>query len=287
MRLRDIQVSLFVIVLASPLSLWAVDPTFLRRSVPNAKEKADDLTAPNSHYKPIFGVGDPAAAALKSVARYGELALDSNGASAEVRYSAEEQIYYVLDGTATLLYAHEKYQLRTNDFMYLPPGVTHGVVNSSSKVCRLLVMGFRIPAGTTVTPPSKLMVANSDDAKLVELDFHGPTSLYKLLMGNTRSERNMLNVASVVTTLFIMDFAAGGTNVPHNHDRMEEIYYVLSGRGEMVAGGGMDGTEGRYPAKAGDAYFFRLNTTVGFYSGTKAGEEHAKILAVQSAYPFP
>src|SRR5262249_15457334 len=97
---------------------------------------------------------------------------------------------------------------------------------------------------------------------------------------------NVLNVSNIIQTLFIMNFAPGGTNVPHNHDRLEEIYYVLSGHGDMVAGGGVDGTEGRYPVKAGDAYFFRLNTTVGFYSGTRGSEDHAQILAVQSEYPF-
>ena len=53
----------------------------------------------------------------------------------------------------------------------------------------------------------------------------------------------------------------------------------------MVAGGGTDGNEGRYPAKAGDAFFIRLNATVGFYSGTKSGD-HDLILAVRSRFPF-
>jgi mannose-6-phosphate isomerase-like protein (cupin superfamily) len=89
-----------------------------------------------------------------------------------------------------------------------------------------------------------------------------------------------------MVSLFIMDFAPGGTNIPHHHEREEEIYYVLRGHGDMVAGGGADGNEGRYPAKEGDAYFIRLNTTVGFYSGSKAGEDHDLILAVRSSFPF-
>ena len=89
-----------------------------------------------------------------------------------------------------------------------------------------------------------------------------------------------------MVSLFIMDFAPGGTNIPHHHDMEEEIYYILRGKGDMVAGGGADGNEGRYPAKAGDAYFIRLNTTVGFYSGSKDGELHDQVLAVRSRYPF-
>jgi len=82
-----------------------------------------------------------------------------------------------------------------------------------------------------------------------------------------------------------MEFAPGGTNFPHNHEREEEIYLLLSGTGDMVAGGGMDGLEGRHPARPGDAYFFRLNCTVGFYASTQPGSETARILAVRSLFP--
>ena len=50
----------------------------------------------------------------------------------------------------------------------------------------------------------------------------------------------------------------------------------------MVAGGGMDGIAGRHPAKAGDAYFFRLNATVGYYS---APDVKSRLLCVRSWYP--
>ena len=84
-----------------------------------------------------------------------------------------------------------------------------------------------------------------------------------------------------------MDFAPGGTNIPHHHETEEEIYYILRGKGEMVAGGGADGNEGRYPAAEGDAYFIRLNATVGFYSGAQPGGPHDLVLAVRSKFPFP
>jgi hypothetical protein len=53
----------------------------------------------------------------------------------------------------------------------------------------------------------------------------------------------------------------------------------------MVAGGGADGNEGRYPAREGDAFFIRLNATVGFYRGSQDGE-HDLVLAVRSRFPF-
>jgi len=263
-----------------------VDPTFLHRFVPDLMEKASDLTTPTCHYKPIFGQGDPDAKILRGIARFGEMIVDPGGASTPVNYPAEEQVYVIMDGTGDLYYGEEKVPVRRNDFMYLPPGISHGIANPSDKACRLIVMGFRIPGGVKVTPPVKLLLANIDDVKKVEVAGHPPTTLYQLLMGDTQSQRDKLAAAHVLTSLFIMEFAPGGTNFPHHHEREEEIYLVLNGYGEMVAGSGMDGIEGRHPAKAGDAYFFRLNCTVGFYAGNKPGEEKAHVLAVRSLFPF-
>jgi mannose-6-phosphate isomerase-like protein (cupin superfamily) len=104
------------------------------------------------------------------------------------------------------------------------------------------------------------------------------------MMGDRRSTRDKLAAGYTLTSLFIMEFAPGGTNFPHHHETEEEIYLVLEGHGEIVAGGGMDGVEGRHPAQAGDAYFFRLNCTVGFYNSREPGAK-ARILAVRSLFP--
>lgn len=268
--------------------VMAADPTFLRRVVADIAPVADELTAQGkgAAYRPIFGIGDAHAKQLKGVARYGELTVEAGGTTALVSYPAEEQLYYILDGSGTLLYGDEKAPVKKNDFMYLPPGVKHGMAGGGGSV-RLLVMGFKIPRGVTVARPAKLMLANADDVALQILGGHGPTAQFKLLMGTTESTRDKLAAASQMASLFIMDFAPGGTNIPHHHETEEEIYYVLRGSGNMVAGGGADGNEGRYPAKQGDAYFIRLNATVGFYSGAQPGQEHDLILAVRSSFPFP
>lgn len=275
--------------LVAALRLSAADPTYLHRYIPQVQPQPGDLTsnARSAAYRPVFGIGDPQAGQLKGIARYGELTVGPGGASAIVSYPAEEQIYFVLDGTGTLLYADQKAPLRKNDFLYLPPGVEHGILTTPEQTIRLLVMGFKIPSGVTVAAPAKLMLANADDVPLVQLASHGPTTLFKLLMGTTRSTRDKLAAANQMTSLFIMDFAPGGTNIPHHHEMEEEIYYVLRGHGDMVAGGGAEGNEGRHPAREGDAYFIRLNATVGFYSASKPGEDHDLILAVRSSFPFP
>jgi len=267
--------------------LYPADPTFLHRYLPDIQPKAVDLTTASAQYKPLFGVGDADQRQLKGIARYGELIVAPAGASELVSYPAEEQIYYVLEGNGVLLYDGDKIPVKTNDFMYLPVGIKHGMANTSNAPVQVMVMGFKIPPGTVVPPTRKLMIANADNAKLTPVEGHGPTSLFKLLMGQTWSRRDVLPAAIEMVSLFIMDFAPGGTNIPHHHDTAEEIYYILRGHGDMVAGGGADGNEGRYPSKEGDAFFYRLNTTVGFYSGAKPGEPHDLILAVRSLYPFP
>lgn len=278
-----------LLVLAGAICLPAqerqVDPTFLHRFVPELREKADGLSSPTCHYKPIFGEGDPEARIVRGIARFGEFVVDPGGISAQVDYATEEQVYVVTEGAGILHYGEEKVPVRKNDFMYLPPGIRHGISNPSSHACRLIVMGFRIPSGVQVPAPSKPLLANIDDVKKEVVAGHPPTTLYQLLMGDTQSKRDKLAAAHVLTSLFVMEFAPGGTNFPHHHEREEEIYFVLNGYGEMAAGSGMDGVEGRHPAKAGDAYFFRLNCTVGFYAGNKPGEEKARILAVRSLFP--
>lgn len=281
--------SLKLIALAlAASSLFAADPTFLRRRIADIQPQPDDLTSggTGASYRPAFGVGDPQAKQLKGIARYGELTVNAGGTSALVSYPAEEQIYFILEGSGTLLYDDQKASVKKDDFMYLPVGLKHGMANASGQPVRLLVMGFKIPSGAKVAPTSKLMLANAADVPLVPVQGHGPTSLFKLLMGTTESTRDKLAAAHQMVSLFIMDFAPGGTNIPHHHEMEEEIYFILRGHGDMVAGGGADGNEGRYPAKAGDAFFIRLNATVGFYSGSTAGD-HDLVLAVRSRFPFP
>jgi len=263
------------------------DPTWLHRFVPEVKEQASDLTTSTCRYRPVFGVGDSAARIPKGVTRYGELTVGPGGVSGMVSYADEEQIYFVLEGEGLLQYGEETARIRREDFMYLPPGIRHAVSNpAGSGLCRVMVMGFRVSASDTSKRPDRLMLANVADVPKQTVANHPPSTLFQLLLGTTESKRDKLAASQTVTSLFVMEFDPEGTNFPHHHDREEEIYFVLDGQGDMVAGGGMDGIEGRHPAKAGDAYFFRLNCTVGFYSRTGADQPKARILAVRSLYPF-
>lgn len=265
----------------------AADPAFLRRSLKDVRPQPDDLTsgAPGATYKPLFGAGDPDAAQLISVARYGQLTLAPGSSSAVVSYPSEEQLYFVVEGAGKLLYASTSAPIRTNDFAYLPVGVRHGLTNSSSAPLRVIVIGHRIPEGAKVEPTPKLMLANADDVPLQILGQHGPTTHFKLLVGLTSSARDKLAAAHVMTSLFVMDFAPGGTNIPHNHRSEEEIYLLLRGSGDMVAGRDAEGKEIRHAATEGDAFFFKPGTQVGYYSKAREDQPHDLILAVRSNLP--
>lgn len=276
-----------IIILAATVGLFAADPTFLRRQLSDVKPQPDDLTANAraASYRPLFGIGDPDADQLKTVARYGELTVGPDGTSAIVSYPAEEQIYFVEEGSGTLLYGDEKAPVKKNDFVYLPVGIEHGIANSSSLPVKVVVMGYTIAAGAKVQPTPKLMLANADDVGLQILGQHGPTTQFKLLMGQTSSRRDKLASAYVMDSLFIMDFAPGGTNIPHNHPAEEEVYLLLRGTGEMVAGLDANGQEVRHPVAPGAAFLFKPGCQVGYYSNAKEGQEHDIMLAVRSMLP--
>jgi mannose-6-phosphate isomerase-like protein (cupin superfamily) len=281
---RILNIKRLAVLLAVSGCLFAADPAFLRRQVSDVTPRPDDLTAAAAHgasYKPLFGIGDQDVDQLKAVARYGELTVAPGGTSAIVSYPAEEQIYFVMEGAGTLLYNGQPTPIKTNDFMYLPVGVPHGVANSSGAPVRLVVMGYKIPAGTNVQPTPNLMLANADDVQFQNLGQHGETSHFRLLMGPTNSTRDKLASAYVMDSLFIMDFDPAGTNIPHNHPTEEEIYLLMRGSGDMVAGRDADYKDVRHPVTPGAAFFFKPGAEVGYYSNAKEGQPHDLMLAVR------
>lgn len=276
---------LFVLILSSAALLAAadrtVDPTFLRLNINNLPPTADDL-CPDKDCESVTAFRH--GGVIRGVSRYGAVRLAPGKATATVTYPREEQIYYVWEGSGQVVYAGDRHPIQRGDFMYLPAGVPHGLANAGSESLRVVVMGFILPPGIEPRKPERLAKANISEVKKQVVGGHPPSTLYQLMIGDWSSTRDRLSTGHILTSLFIMEFAQGGTNFPHHHDREEEIYLLLDGEGDMVAGSGLDGVEGRFPAKPGDAYFYRLNTTVGFYN---TGGKQAHILAIRSLYPFP
>ena len=263
-----------------------IDPTWLYRYVPDLVEAKAELTSQTCHYRAVFGEGDKDNRSLQTVTRFGEVTVDARGNCRTVTYDRQEEIYFVVEGGGVLHYEDQTQSLRKHDFTYLPPGVKHSISNNSDQPVRVLVMGFKIPKsialGAAMPHPK---VANLEDAKEETVSGHPNSVLYKLLVGLNTGKRDLIDEAFVMDSFFWMDFTPGGTNWPHHHEFAEEIYLVIDGQGEMVAGSGMDGVAGRYPAKPGDAYYFRPNCTVGFYNQDKPGAK-AYILAVRARVPL-
>lgn len=260
---------------------------YLSRFVPNLRYTDADLTADTktATYKAIFGEGDKQGELLNGISRVGELTVEPGGASAIVRRPGEEYVFFVTEGRGTLVYGREEAPLRPHDFFYVPAGVRHGITNAGSVPVKALLMGYRIPEGADYQPKDELQIANADEVELQVLGSHGPTTQYKLLMGDTTSTRDRLSAASQMKSLFIMDFSPHGTNNPHRHPTQEEVYFVLQGHGYMVAGLDAYGNVERHPSQVGDAFYWAAGTEVGFYSLNQEGEDHSIILAIRSDDP--
>lgn len=259
-----------------------IDPTYLYRDTLTAPEKPSDITTATCHYKPLFGQGDPDTSVVIGVARYGEAVIDPHGACATVQYPQEDQVYVVLQGNGSAKYGGEDVPLKREDYLYIPSTVRHALINPSAVPLTVVVMGFHTKGFEKAPIPSHPLKANIEDVLPTFVNGHPESSHFRLLMGDVDSKRDRIAAGRVLTSLFLMEIDPGGTNFPHHHQREEEIYLILSGHGVIVAGGGMDGIAGRHPAKAGDAYFFRLNSTVGYYS---APDVASRLLCVRSWYP--
>jgi mannose-6-phosphate isomerase-like protein (cupin superfamily) len=285
--MREFQVMLLVIGMGLLPQERKVEPTWLYRDVAALPEQQIDLSSESCHYAAIFGEGDSESKAPKSVVRFGELTVAPHGSCRIVEYPREEELYFVLSGSGGVLhYGEQTHALAQNDFAYVPPTVRHSISNPSGQAFRVVVTTVRIPQDTPLSLPAEWAVANVAELKEETVEGHPDSVLYKLLIGPRTGKRDRINATYTVADFFLMDFAPGGTNTPHHHEVAEEIYLVLDGEGQMAAGGGMDGVAGLHHAKAGDAYYFRPNCTVGFYN-QKTSAAKAHILAVRVFVPMP
>lgn len=176
-----------------------VDATWLHRSI--SPPNKHDVQEGTCHYKPIFGEGDPDNRILRTVTRFGEFTVAANSKCQAALYDRQEEIYFVTGGNAVLHYADQTYPMRTNDFTYLPPAVSHSIANASGQMLRVLVMSFKIPARISIgaAPPAPKIV-NLDAVKKQTVEGH-PTSVeYKLLLGPRTATRDAIDQAYVVTS---------------------------------------------------------------------------------------
>lgn len=259
-----------------------IDPTFLHRSVGAVHDVATDVTTASCHYKPLFGAGDADDLPSSGVAQYGELVIDPKGSCKSANYTDQDQILVVLQGSGKLDYGAEQVGLAKEDFLYVPATVAHDLRNDGAAPLTVAVMGYRTKGFAPTPLPAHARKDNIANVPLELVGSHPTSTHYRLLIGDSSQTRDRIDMGNVVTSLFLMEIDPGGTNFPHHHPREEEIYLVLDGHGEQVAGSGADGVAGRFPAGPGDAYYYRANATVGYYS---AANVKSRILCIRSWQP--
>src|SRR5258708_21846354 len=133
-----------VLAAAAAAPLWAadvparkIDPTFLRRYIPDVPPKTMDFTSDSCQYKPLFGAGDSDSSIVRGVGHFGELSIAPSGSCKPVNYPAEEQVYVIMEGSGHLHYGPETAAVKKHDFMYLPAGVEHSLPNPFTESYRL------------------------------------------------------------------------------------------------------------------------------------------------------
>jgi mannose-6-phosphate isomerase-like protein (cupin superfamily) len=255
-----------------------IDPTFLHRNTATAREARSDITAAGCHYKPLFGDSVPGS----GVARFAVVTVDAGASCKPVSYPAEDQIYVVLNGGGAASYGDQQVSLAKEDFLFLPATVPHALRNPSGTVLTVAIMGYHTAGFAPAVLPPKPLKDNIANVPLELVGSHPTSTHYRLLVGDSSQKRDRFDIGGVVTSLFLMEIDPGGTNFPHHHPREEEIYLVLDGHGDQVAGSGMDGIAARFPAGPDDAYYYRPNATVGYYS---APNVKSRILCIRSWQP--
>jgi mannose-6-phosphate isomerase-like protein (cupin superfamily) len=261
-----------------------IDPTFLHSNASAVREVTADITTASCHYKPLFGAGDADADALAAsgVARFGEVVIDPKGSCKPASYADEDQIYVVLQGSGRADYGAEQVVLAKEDFLYLPATVPHDLRNDGAAPLTVAIMGYRTKGFVPTPLPPHPLKDNIANVPLQLVGSHPTSTHYRLLIGDSSQTRDRIDVGNIVTSLFLMEIDPGGTNFPHHHPREEEIYLILDGHGQQVAGSGTDGIAGRFAAGPGDAYYYRANATVGYYS---AANVNSRILCIRSWQP--
>ena len=258
---------------------------YVQRSIDNLQKFNVEITSNSAYYKPIFGIGDKDIDKVSGLKRFGMLSLVPNGKSQTVNYGREELVYYVLEGSGTLSCQDKLVSITKDDFFYIPINENHGFSTKQYNL-EMLVMGYTVPEEISLNK-NVFQIANAKEVEFQTLENlnHGTTSRFKLLLGTTESQRDRLAAASQINSLFLIDFDPGGTNLPHRHPKEEEVYFVLQGTGNMVAGETSDGNPRLHPVSAGDAFYFSRNCLVGFYSDKKTKKNRSLILAIRSKMP--
>ncbi|TAM76505.1 cupin domain-containing protein [bacterium] len=150
------------------------------------------------------------------------------------RHSQRLEFYAILAGRGHVLVGQERHAVRAGDCLYVPPGISHTLHNSSELPLSALVFGTREDGDATEYPfpptaplePAKrsTLIARIEDIGEENTRFQGHPwgPRYVRPVGKTLGVRDF--------EVDAQDVAPGAYNASHHrHGVIEELFFVLSG----------------------------------------------------------
>ncbi|TAM59098.1 cupin domain-containing protein [bacterium] len=150
------------------------------------------------------------------------------------RHSQRQEFYTVLAGRGHMLLGQERHPVRAGDCIYVPPGISHTLHNTSELPLSALIFGTRetddaceypaAPAAPAEPPKRNTLIASIDDVREANTRFAGHPwgPRYVRPLGQALGVRGF--------EVDVQDVAPGAYNASHHrHAVLEELFFVLSG----------------------------------------------------------
>lgn len=109
------------------------------RNFSSVKPVVAEGHGPTSLYQNIFGPE------MKAFTSFWKMTIKPGGTNKPHTHKDQEQIYFVVRGSSTVMVGEEKQQAKAGDVVFLPSGLTHAVFNETKKPCVIVAVGARMP----------------------------------------------------------------------------------------------------------------------------------------------
>ena len=150
------------------------------------------------------------------------------------RHSNRPEFYAILAGRGHALIGQERHPVRAGDCLYVPPGISHTLNNTSELPLSALIFGTREgddateypapPAAPTDAPKRSTLIAHIEDVAEENTRFPGHPWGARYV----RPVGKALNVRGFEVDA--QDVPPGAYNASHHrHSVIEELFFVLSG----------------------------------------------------------
>lgn len=194
-----------------------------------------------------------------------------------------EEMYFILDGYSEFTVSGRTSQIPSIGMVLCPMGTSHGIYNPTDKPVEWMNFGVSFdnrkydavnfnPNGDDLInqplvspPPFKWAVLDTRFLKPVQNFFGGKGTIY------TREVWSNDSFAGSWEYVHHYLIPPGASIGLHRHDKMEVVYYILSGAGRGTI------SDATYDIRKGDAMSCTLHNSIGVYNNSK---KNLEIIAV-------